>query len=95
MPLGAGLAWTNDPLPCWMVMARPRCRGEQHRGGAACLVLGHSVPCGEDSGPDGPGLLIDPGPELVGVLVGVGWLGHGVDCGGVCHVVETPGWGGC
>ena len=25
MPLGAGLAWTNDPLPCWMVMARPSC----------------------------------------------------------------------
>src|SRR5688572_19370490 len=70
------------------------CR-EQHRGGAASLVLGHSVPCGEDSGPDGPGLLIDPGPELVGVLVGVGWLGHGVDCGGICHVVEAPEGCGC
>ena len=64
--------------------------GEQHRGRAACLVLRYSIPCGEDSGPDGPSLLIDPGPELIGILIGVGRFGHGVDCGGVCHVVKAP-----
>lgn len=45
----------------------------------------------------GPGtLLIDPGAQNWSASwSGVGWLGHGVDWGGVRHMVETPGRGGC
>ena len=48
MPLAAGLAWTTDPRPCWMVIARPSCAassivgsfGEAELGGEWLPTLG-------------------------------------------------------